>query len=101
MPSGGYRPGAGRPPKKPRVKKPPLPNDIVRDAKAANLQPLEYMLAVMNDLTADETSRDRMAIAAAPYCHPRATEAAPLGKKEQAQVDAATVQGTDWGNLVH
>jgi len=38
--------------------------------------PLEYMLAVMTDPTADALRRDRMAIAAAPYVHPRAGESA-------------------------
>lgn len=44
--------------------------------------PLEYMLSVMNDRLADDARRDKMAIAAAPYVHGKAAEAAP-GKKEQ------------------
>ena len=44
-------------------------------------EPLAYMLAVMNDPTADKERRDRMATAAAPYCHPRKGEG--MGKKEE------------------
>ena len=33
--------------------------------------PLDHMLAVMHDESADKDRRDRMAIAAAPYLHPR------------------------------
>lgn len=35
------------------------------------LTPLEYMLKVMRDDTADEDRRDRMAIGAAPFMHAR------------------------------
>jgi hypothetical protein len=92
---GGYRVGAGRKPTKPRN---PTPKDIVADAKAANMQPLEYMLLVMNDPAADEVRRDRMAIAAAPYCHPRVADKS-WGKKD-AQAEAAATAGaaTEWAS---
>jgi len=47
------------------------------------LQPLEYMLRVMNDPNEDPSVRRQMAQAAAPYCHPRKGEAG-AGKKEEA-----------------
>lgn len=51
-----------------------------RDLSRTQLvSPLDHMLAVMNDPTADPKRRDRMARAAAQYCHPRAVEP---GKKE-------------------
>jgi phage terminase small subunit len=97
MARGGYRSGAGRPkgaknkkaaatkgpPKQPKApKQPEVPADIQDEAKAANLTPLEYMLKVMNDEgEKDKTRRDRMAIAAAPFVHPRKGEGA--GKKEE------------------
>ena len=63
MPRGGYRPGAGRPKgSKNRAK-------IAGIAAEAGLSPLEYMLAVMRDETADPDRRIDMAIAAAPYLH--------------------------------
>lgn len=50
-----------------------------------DISPLEYMLEVMRDPTADKERRDRMAIAAAPYCHPR--------------LQTMTVTGADGGAL--
>jgi phage terminase small subunit len=97
MPKTGYRPGAGRPRTKPRgptkTSLPKVPKDITAAAKAAGLRPLEYMLAVLNDAAADETRRDRMAIAAAPYCHARVADKS-WGKKDQ-QAEAAETAGTD------
>lgn len=87
MKTGGYRPGAGQPRKKAPAGGKALPKDIVADAKAAKQTPLEYMLAVMNDPTAELYRRDRMAIAAASFCHPRISDAV-VGKKEQARADA-------------
>jgi hypothetical protein len=43
--------------------------------------PLQYMLRVVRDDNVDPVRRDRMAIAAAPYCHPRVAEGR-VGKKD-------------------
>ncbi|WP_371074637.1 MULTISPECIES: hypothetical protein [unclassified Sinorhizobium] len=51
------------------------------------MSPLDYMLTVMNDDKSDSERRDRMAIAAAPYVHARASDASG-GKKEQQQEEA-------------
>ena len=83
MAQGGYRPGAGRPPgSKTRLKKkePEIPKDILQEAEAENMDPLTYMLKVMNSPLADEARRDRMAIAAVSFVHDRAGTG--LGKKE-------------------
>ena len=40
-------------------------------AEATGILPLEYMLTVMRDATADDKRRDAMAMAAAPYLHPK------------------------------
>ena len=61
---GGARPGAGRPRSKPVFE---LPEQ--RATYAGLEKPLEYMLAVMRDPLADVRRRDKMAKAAAPYCH--------------------------------
>lgn len=91
MARGGYRVGAGRPKgaKSPRQRIPreDRADAVKTTAERLNLTPLEYMLGVMNDPEADVGRRDRMAVAAAPFEHPRAAEAQP-GKKEQAE-DAA------------
>ena len=104
MARGGYRPNSG--PKKgtkykkkgdktvtPKRKKKGIPADIVAEAKAANLDPLAYMLKVMNDETeTDKARRDRMATAAAPYCHPRKGEG--QGKKQDKDDRAKAAAGS-------
>ena len=98
MSRGGYRAGAGRP--KGGKEPSPLvgPVDVRLAARKAGVTPLEYMLAVMNDEAADDTRRDRMAIAAAPYAHPRA-DVKPAGKKDLAIEAARTAgDGTEWGD---
>jgi hypothetical protein len=61
------------------------------------MTPLQYMLAVINDPGADSARRDRLAIAAAPFCHEKIGER-PLGKKDQAQARANSAgEGSDWG----
>jgi hypothetical protein len=64
---GGRREGAGRKPNSPNKA------SAARQAQVAATgeTPLEYMLRVMRDPTADEKRRDEMAVKAAPYVHPR------------------------------
>lgn len=101
MARGGYRPGAGRPKSAATPKaqaKAKAPADVKREARSAGLDPLSYMLEVMNDDEADVTRRDRMAIAAAPFVHAKPGDA-PKGKKEAAQEAAHTAgEGTVWGD---
>ena len=105
---GGYRPNSGpakgtkyRPrtaksdgktkkPTKKRDKAPDIPADIAAEALAENLEPLAYMLKVMNDPLADKERRDRMAVSAAPYMHSRKGEGA--GKKDE-KADRAKTAG--------
>jgi len=58
-----------------------LPNDILDAAKCADMDPLDYMLAVMRDPKVNKERRDRMANWAAPYCHARSNKV--RGKKEE------------------
>lgn len=70
--------------------------------------PLEYMLAVMNDEKADLFRRDKMAVAAAPYVHVKMTSEEEsetlrlrrkVGKKEfVARMAASAGEGTEWGD---
>lgn len=99
MPKGGFRPAAGRP----KGTRAPwaLPPKDGKAACTPGLMPLEYMLSVMRDETADQARRDRMAIAAAPFLHPKAPEmpASAPGKKERAAEAAKTAGvGSDWGD---
>jgi hypothetical protein len=67
MPRGGYRPGAGRPPKPPEAELPPIKG--IDDVPPRDYSPLEYLLAIVNDPGQPDWRRDRAAVAAAPYCH--------------------------------
>jgi hypothetical protein len=91
MSHGGRRLGAGRP--KGSKNRRQL---YSRGPSEPVATPLKYMLAVMNDSKADPLRRDKMAIAAAPYLHKRASES---GKKDAA-ADAAKDAGlgSDWGD---
>ena len=104
MSRGGRRPGAGRPRSRPSKSEDQYPapvpvlDDIARAALKAGMSPLEYMLGVMRNPEADQTRRDRMAQAAAPFCHPRMADNR-FGKKD-AQVEAALTagHGSDWAD---
>ena len=72
---GGVRPGAGRP------KSGPV---LLPDLPATN-DPLVFLLALVNEPTADMRLRLNAAVALMPYCHAKAGEA---GKKDGKQ-DAA------------
>jgi hypothetical protein len=52
----------------------------VDEAVAAGMSPLDYMLMVYRDPTADQSRRDEMAKAAAPYCHHRLSAIEHTGK---------------------
>lgn len=85
MPRGGPRVGAGRPRKNRGTVASPVDHGVAGEP----ILPLDYMLAVINDQSIDAARRDRMAVAAAPYLHPKRGEG---GKKEAAQAasDAAS-----------
>lgn len=95
MASGGYRPGAGRPIGTTKnssiVKREPKKSKKIVASEKINLDkkdwktPLEYMMSVLNDSSVDESRRDRLAIAAAPFVHARAGEG---GKKDERQAAA-------------
>jgi hypothetical protein len=46
-------------------------------AEATGILPLDYMLSVMRDANANPKRRDAMAMAAAPYLHPKLTAVDP------------------------
>lgn len=113
MPRGGARPGAGRKRLTPVVPvKKPVPKAFAPDGvKAADapaewpfgttspaelaappvvagepLSPLDYLVGVVRDESADPKLRIQAAAIAAPFLHPRLT---PVGKKTQKQEAAA------------
>jgi hypothetical protein len=81
MARGGFRPGAGRPKGSKEGKSSPQAEVTSTSTVALTQNPLEYMLAIMNDPKADAVRRDRMAIAAAPFIHPRVADSR-IGKKD-------------------
>jgi len=105
MPAGGARPGAGRPRKEISSPKQQtecsFPVDVVAQSKAnPGMTPLEYMLTVMRNPDVPDTRRDRMAVAAAPYCHGKIAEQYETKKKRTHMAAAATAKETEWGVLV-
>jgi len=52
------------------------------------LLPLDFMLKIMNDPKENKELRSRMAVAAAPFCHPRIAEG--KGKKQEKDDKAKT-----------
>lgn len=66
---GGSRQGAG----KPRGAKRRITEEAIERA-ADGETPLEYMLRIMRDTQQADDRRDKMAIAAASYMHPKAIE---------------------------
>jgi hypothetical protein len=65
-------------------------------AISAGLTPLEYMLAVMRDEKADPARRDRMAIAAATFCHPRMSDNRVSKKTKKAAAAKTAGVGSAW-----
>lgn len=75
-----------------RKNKSPTP-DVPADVPSSTddgKNPLAYMLEVMNDPTADEARRDKMAVAAAPYMHIKKGEG---GKKDEQGAAAKRAAG--------
>ena len=99
MASGGYRPGAGRPKGSKGAAKAQAAVPVEKIVRARHVvAPLDYMLAVMNDADADPVRRDRMAIAAAPFCHARPSES---GKRAEAEAQSKVAdKNTDWAGLL-
>src|SRR5690606_11095801 len=66
--------------------------DIAKEAKKSKMSPLDYMLTVINDDKADQSRRDRLAIAAAPFCHEKVSERKPTRgeEKDRDATEAAT-----------
>jgi hypothetical protein len=73
---GGKRPGAGR--KAGAITK--RTQEATAAILASGQTPLDYMLSVMRDGSADVARRDDMAKAAAPYVHPKLAAIEHTGK---------------------
>jgi hypothetical protein len=70
---------------------------VEADIQPGKMLPLDYLLMVINDETTAPDRRDRLAIAACPYCHPRLIEPEKVTKKDRQEVAAETAgRGTPW-----
>ena len=70
---------------------------VETDIQPGQMTPLAYLLKVINDETTDPGRRDRLAIAAAPYCHPKLIERHSVGKKmQQSEAAEKAAIGTPW-----
>jgi hypothetical protein len=67
MPRGGKREGAGRKAGSSDLFK----KEAAAAVAASGVTPLEYMLGIMRDGSADPDKRFEAAKASAPYCHPK------------------------------
>ena len=76
MARGGKRPGAGRKAGSATQKT----REIADKAASEGITPVEYMLDVMRDESAEPSRRDDMAKAAAPYVHPKLAAIEHSGK---------------------
>lgn len=81
---GGARPGGGRPKGSPNKATQARQAEIA----ASGLTPLDYMLAILRDETAEHESRKWAAQNAAPYVHPKLSSV-------EAKVDT-TINAYDW-----
>jgi hypothetical protein len=65
-------------------------------AAATGVLPLDYMLSVMRDGAADSKRRDAMAMAAAPYLHPRLSaidaKLSAGSRNPSAEIDAIRIE---------
>lgn len=68
---------------------------LIEAAEAGGETPLQYMLRVMRDRNADAKRRDAMAMAAAPYLHPKLSSVEPkpdVDPEKQKRVSSLTVR---------
>jgi phage terminase small subunit len=86
------RRAAYRPPKPPPI----LSQHVGGPGRVDGSSPLDHMLTVMRDRTADPKRRDRMAIAAAPYCHARLADYRKGAKDLKAEAADNAGDGSVW-----
>jgi hypothetical protein len=64
------------------------------------ITPLEYLATALNDSTASDARRDRIAMALAPYLHARRAEVG-IGAKQKAEEQAKKAgDGTAWAGIL-
>jgi hypothetical protein len=123
MPRGGPRPNSGRPRLPPNQTIMGTRPQLNKDDRAALsglpksmdrariidgelvlppgwMTPLEYLVTAMNDPTASDARRDRIALGLAPYLHARKAEVG-IGAKQKAEEQAKRAgDGTEWAGIL-
>jgi hypothetical protein len=66
------------------------------DIAPGQMSPLAYLLREINDETVPKDRRDRLAIAAAPYCHPRLMPQRASKKDQATKAAFGAGLGTGW-----
>src|SRR5262245_2232883 len=81
----------------PQRKPPPKPSKAISNGtqRTGEMSPLQYLLRLVNDETADASRRDMAARCAAQYVHPKAGD---LGKKDAEAAAAEKAGGREWGD---
>jgi phage terminase small subunit len=83
---------------RPRKPSPTRIQAIMTGARSGGLTPLDYMLSVIRDPEAHTVRRDRLAIAAAPYCHPRMADYRKGAKDLKAELADEAGAGSEWSD---
>ena len=92
MPSGGFRPGAGR--KKGSVSK--MSEGARAIALAGGQSPLDYLLSVMRDINNDLSTRLDAAKAAAPFLHAKLSTVALSADVTHNVISSEPMSAEDW-----
>ena len=92
MPSGGFRPGAGR--KKGSVSK--MSEEARAIALAGGQSPLDYLLSVMRDINNDLSTRLDAAKAAAPFLHAKLSTVALSADVSHNVISSEPMSAEDW-----
>jgi phage terminase small subunit len=65
-------------------------------ARGKGVSPLDYLLSIMRDPSAAPERRDRAAICAAQYIHPRAADNRKTKRQEKAEAAEGAGRGSVW-----
>lgn len=85
----------------PRPRKDPTVTQVQqKPGQLSTLSPLEHLLAIMNDPSADPARRDKAAVSAAPYCHARVADKGVKAQQAETAEKAGGV-GSEWADDLH
>ena len=71
-------------------------NPALTESQRTGEMPLDYLLRIMRDETADPVRRDRAAVSACQYLYPRAADTRQTKKAVQTKAAEQAGRGTQW-----